>query len=165
MLQICRKGALDGKTGLFSWTPHYFTAGDYPDVVFTASDGNLASSGALTLHVQRVDRTPVFVPMAPQSGRENADLKFTGWPASDGDPVVFSALSAPPDRIQPNHRCVRLDPNLTRPSIHLAVRRDRCRGFKRLDVNVIITNIDRSPTITSSNHQVMRTARVQAQRC
>jgi YD repeat-containing protein len=152
--------SLDGKTGLLTWTPHYFTAGDYPGVVLTASDGNLSSSETVTLHVQHVDRAPEFVPMATQSGREGADITFKVIAAdSDQDPVVYSMLSALPAGAFFNRTTGVFDwtPNYDQEGQYVLKfgATDPNGSQATLAVTVTIANTDRPPTISASNHQVV----------
>ena len=152
--------SLNAKTGLFSWTPAYFTAGDYPGIVFTASDGNLSSQETVTLHVARVDRPPVIDPLAPQSGREGADMSFTliaGDP--DGDPVVYSALSALPAGSFFNRTTGLFDwtPNYGQAgqyTLHFGAT-DPGVNQATIAVSVNIADVIQPPTLTASNHQVV----------
>jgi VCBS repeat-containing protein len=151
---------LDAKSGLFTWTPNYFAAGDYAGIVFTASDGNKSSSETVTLHVQNVDRPPVFVPMATQTGRENADMSFTVLAGdSDQDPILFSMQSALPTGATFNRTTGVFDwtPTYSQGGQYtLRFGATDPYGLQStLDVNVVIANTDRAPVLIPSNHQVV----------
>ncbi len=60
----------DPAGGVLSWATNFIQAGDYPNVIFTASDGSLSASQAITIHVIRAGQKPTLLPVATQSGRE-----------------------------------------------------------------------------------------------
>ncbi len=88
---------LDPVSGVFSWSPGLFTAGSYPNIVFTASDGNLSASQTATVIVEHTSHAPVFIPMAPENGQEASAIQFTlAVTDIDNDPLTYQALTPLP---------------------------------------------------------------------
>ncbi len=152
--------SLNAATGKFTWTPNFFDAGDYPGIVFTVSDGNLSSSETVTLHVANANRAPLFVPMAPQAGRENAALQFTLLAGDvDQDPVIYAALGALPQGAIFNRQTgvFTWTPNFNEAGTYVlkfgAVDPSGEQGT--IDVTINIADTNRAPTLPLSNHQVV----------
>src|SRR5205807_988474 len=83
-------------TGVLRWTPSFLQQGSYPDIVLSVSDGNRASSEAIAVTVENVNRAPVIAPLPAQSGREGVQVQFTLAAGDvDGDPLVFRAANLP----------------------------------------------------------------------
>ena len=86
---------LNASTGAFSWTPSYTQANTY-NVTFTASDGTLSSSQAITITVTNVNRAPVLSAIGSKSVNEGATLTFTiSATDADGDTLTYSAGNLP----------------------------------------------------------------------
>lgn len=85
---------------VFTWTPDYSQAGNYPCVTFTVADSGTPMQQAtqvVTITVGNVNRAPVFTPLGTQQGLLDQALVF-GVQATDpdGDAVVLSASQLPP---------------------------------------------------------------------
>lgn len=79
----------------FSWTPSYDQAGSY-DVTFTASDGTLEDSEAITITVENVNRAPELATIGNKSVDENTLLSFTiSATDADDDSITYSATGLP----------------------------------------------------------------------
>ncbi|MDF1554168.1 MAG: PKD domain-containing protein [Deferrisomatales bacterium] len=88
-------GLPDGATfsgGAFTWVPDYTQAGTHT-VTFTASDGTLTASEAVTVTVGNVNRAPTLAAIAPQTVAEHAALIFA---VTASDPDVGDVLTLTP---------------------------------------------------------------------
>src|SRR5206468_894536 len=56
--------SLDPVSGLLTWTPTMFQAGQYGNIVLGATDGNLSSTETIAIVVTPVNQPPVLVPVA-----------------------------------------------------------------------------------------------------
>lgn len=65
----------NAQTGLFTWTPNYFTAGEY-DITFTATDGNAEARETVHLVVENANQAPVLLYMPRQNVNEGRTLGF-----------------------------------------------------------------------------------------
>ncbi|MER9397476.1 Ig-like domain-containing protein [Mesorhizobium sp. M0615] len=152
--------SFNAKTGLLSWTPNFFTAGDYLGITFTASDGNKASSETITLKVQNVNRAPELVPIFPQAGREAAEMAFTLLSGDvDQDPVVYSVLSPLPQGARFDRKTGKFTwtPGYSQAGDY-TIRfgaTDPSGALSTLDVQVAIADTNRTPVLKSSDHQVV----------
>ncbi len=82
-------------TGSFNFTPDYTQAGGY-QVLFIASDGELADSELVTITVTNTDRAPVLAAIGPKTVAEIANLHFNVTASDvDGDAVSFTAAPLP----------------------------------------------------------------------
>lgn len=83
----------DPATGIFSWTPDFSQAGNYPNVEFTVSDNGSPmelASELITLTVADVNRAPIFTPLGTQQVLEGQLLKFTVQASDpDGNALVY----------------------------------------------------------------------------
>jgi PKD repeat protein len=71
-------------SGHFSWTPGGGDAGSYP-MTFSASDGLLSDSEAITITVAAGNNPPVANPGGPYSGATGLPITFNGSGSSDPD--------------------------------------------------------------------------------
>jgi hypothetical protein len=74
----------DTNTGHFDWTPGAGDAGSYP-LTFSASDGLLSDSEAITISVTAGNNPPVANPGGPYQGATGQPLTFDGSGSSDPD--------------------------------------------------------------------------------
>jgi PKD repeat protein len=74
----------DTNTGHFDWTPGAADAGSYP-VTFSASDGLLEDSEAITITISAGNSPPVANPGGPYSGATGQPISFDGSGSSDPD--------------------------------------------------------------------------------
>lgn len=90
---------LDAATGLFVWTPGFDSAGEFKDIVFTATDNGIfpaTSSETITIAVNDVNRAPILEPIGNQAVEEGGILTFSmGASDPDGDTLAFSASNLP----------------------------------------------------------------------
>lgn len=80
-------------TGLFAWTPGYDQAGQYNNIVFTTSDGQLTDSEMITINVLNVNRSPETpnVPAGPQTGLIDVSYEYTTSTVDpDSDKVTYT---------------------------------------------------------------------------
>ena len=89
---------LDATSGLFSWTPTFEQAGQYP-VTFSISDGILTDNKPATITINHVNRPPVLADIPLQTVNENLPLSFV---ISGSDPdkedegkLVYSVTNLP----------------------------------------------------------------------
>lgn len=89
----------DPQTHVFSWTPSYSQAGNYPDVEFTVTDNGSPMELAMeliTITVGNVNRAPVFTPVGTQEVLENTALSFAVAATDpDSDAVILAATNTP----------------------------------------------------------------------
>ncbi|NJR16287.1 MAG: tandem-95 repeat protein [Calothrix sp. CSU_2_0] len=74
---------LDPTTGLFTWTPAYFQAGEF-EVPFSVSDGETITTQTTKIIVLNVNAAPVFEGL-------------TGWEAQEGESIRLRAFGFDPD--------------------------------------------------------------------
>lgn len=79
----------DTNTGHFSWTPGAADAGAHP-IVFSASDGLLSDSEAITITITAENNPPVSNPGGPYPGVTGQPLPFDGSGSSDPDGDALS---------------------------------------------------------------------------
>ncbi|MCF7811230.1 tandem-95 repeat protein, partial [bacterium] len=82
------------RTAAFNWTPTYDDAGEYTLLV-TASDGDIQIQSSITVTINQVNRTPVWIDI-PESveGDEAHELSFTVEASDpDGDNLTLDASS------------------------------------------------------------------------
>jgi len=86
----------DSETGVFSWTPSYYQAGEYT-VVFTASDGtDPVSFEIITITVFNVNGPAVLNHIGDKAVNEGELLTFTVTASDpDGDPMTMWATCLP----------------------------------------------------------------------
>lgn len=83
-------------TGIFNWTPASNTAGFYPGVIFTVSDGELAASRQINITVIQNSTTPVLGNINPVNIDAGQNLTFTiSATDADGNSLTFSASNLP----------------------------------------------------------------------
>ena len=145
------------QTGLLSWKPGIFTAGDYPEVRFSVSDGMAESAETVRISVQNTNQAPVLVSLFPQSGREGAQVQFQLTVGDvDGDPVVFSALNPLPDgsRFDARTGIFKWTPGYGQAGDYSFSfqARDPSGATSQASVSLAIANVNRAPVLTVSNH-------------
>ena len=150
----------DARLGILRWTPDYFAAGDHPDIIFTASDGNAAVSETIVLHVLNVNRAPQLVPMATQTGREAAPMVFNLLGGDiDQDAVQYTALSPLPSGANFNRQTgeFRWTPGHDQAGAYL-IRFgviDPSGASSDITVGISIADTNRVPTLADSRYQVL----------
>ena len=82
-------------TRTFSWTPTFGQAGSY-QITFSASDGLLSASEAVTITVRNVNRAPVLTAIGNKSVNEAATLSFTVSATDPDGDVLTNSTSALP---------------------------------------------------------------------
>jgi len=88
--------SFDPSTKTFTWTPGFGTAGNYPNILFTVSDGTDQDSESITITVGDVNRLPVLQPVGNKQVDEGAILTFTiSANDPDNDPLIYSASNLP----------------------------------------------------------------------
>jgi hypothetical protein len=91
--------SFDPATQVFTWTPDYGQAGNYPNVLFTVTDnGTPPQSGyeSITITVGDVNRPPVLNPIGSKTVDEGAMLQFTVTGSDpDGNNLAYSASNLP----------------------------------------------------------------------
>ena len=71
--------------------------GKYDGIVLSASDGSRRRRRRSPITVTPVNEPPQFVPLLPQSGREDTPLQFTvSADDPNGDPLTFAVSSGLP---------------------------------------------------------------------
>ncbi len=149
----------DPLLGTLRWTPNLFQATRYPGIVFTATDGNRASSETIAIDVTKTNQAPVLTPLFPQSGREGTELQFAlaaGDP--DGDALSFSVLSGLPTGARFDFASGQFQwtPSFDQAGGH-TVRfsvQDAGGLTSATDVFLNIVNVDRPPSLHVSSHAV-----------
>ncbi len=90
-----RGAQFDPLSHVFSWTPDYNQADNYP-VTFKVSDGDLSDSKDITITVNNVNRAPVLDPIGDKSVNEGNLLSFTLTASDpDGDHLTYSFSHEP----------------------------------------------------------------------
>jgi PKD repeat protein len=81
----------DTNSGHFDWTPGGADAGSYP-VSFSASDGLLSDSEAITITISAGNAPPVSNPGGPYNGATGQPISFDGSGSSDpdGDALTYA---------------------------------------------------------------------------
>jgi hypothetical protein len=86
---------LNSATGAFSWSPAYDQSGNFA-VTFTASDGSLKNSTAVSITSVAKNYAPAFVSIPPKTIAAGSNLKFAvnaiDW---NHDTLVYSASGLP----------------------------------------------------------------------
>ena len=145
--------------GVLNWTPNIFQRGVYSNVTVTASDGSASASRAFTINVSKTNQTPIFIPTANQSGRENAPVKFTLTANDfDGDGLTFSSLSALPTGAQLNAATgeFKWTPKFDQQGLyvlHFAVSDGVAMATQ--DVALEIVDVNRPPTLQAGSRSVL----------
>lgn len=89
----------DSQTHMFSWTPTFDQAGNYPNVEFTVTDDGspmMLAFEDITITVGHVNRAPIFTPVGSQQVLEHNTLTFTVAATDpDGDAITLSAMGMP----------------------------------------------------------------------
>jgi len=88
--------SLNSATGQFTWTPDYHQAGTY-DVGFSASDGSLSDSGAISIEVSDVvlNQPPVAHSQQQDTNEDTpAAITLTGSDP-DGDALTYILVTSP----------------------------------------------------------------------
>ncbi|UCE66773.1 MAG: hypothetical protein JSU85_01825, partial [Candidatus Zixiibacteriota bacterium] len=140
--------------GLFTFNPDYAQADDY-QVLFIASDGNLADSQYVDITVTNVNRTPVLdLISSPQSVNENETLYLRVTASDpDGNIPLLSAFNIPinssfVDSANGAGGFV-FTPDYTQAAIYQVsfVASDGALADSQM-VNVIVANVNAPPVIT-----------------
>jgi YD repeat-containing protein len=159
---------LDAASGLLTFTPDYFQAGSYGDILITASDGNASVSERIVIDVANSNRAPLLKGIAPLGGQETRLLQFRLEAADqDGDVVLYSLLGYTRDGVaQPGTRPagVLFDERSGRfewlpgheqsgDYVFRFAARDLLGGSDTLDVAVRIADVNRAPVLALNNRQ------------
>jgi YD repeat-containing protein len=149
---------LDSVTGVFTYTPDLFAAGDYA-VTFTVSDGLASSSESIEIHVENLNQPPVIVPLPIQSARENAPLQFTLSAGDiDGDPLAFFVVGGLPAGASFNigTGAFHWTPGFDQAGVYGVTFgvRDPQGLVDQTTVQIRVDNVNRPPTLDVHSHQV-----------
>jgi len=68
---------LDSATGRLRWQTNYFSAGTYPGITLTVSDGAASSTETIAITVTQTDQAPRFSIQPPVQTQESQLLQFT----------------------------------------------------------------------------------------
>ena len=156
----------DPADGILTWTPNYFQAGDYSNVVFGASDGNLTSYQTITIQVTKTNRPPIFIPIGNYSGREGGLLQFT-LAATDpnGNLVTYAPVMSLPANAQLDAQTGQFTwtPDYTQAGNYsLTFSATDPSGLQATEtVQIAIAKVYRPPTIEVSNQSVLVGATLQ----
>ncbi len=89
----------DPQTGIFSWSPTYSQAGNYPNVLFTVTDNGypaMSASESITISVGNVNRPPQLDAIGNKTIDENNMLQFTVTASDpDNDALTYAASNLP----------------------------------------------------------------------
>ncbi|MAE66325.1 MAG: hypothetical protein CMJ18_18805, partial [Phycisphaeraceae bacterium] len=151
--------ALDPQTGVLTWTPGLFEAGEYAGIVLAATDGQAVSVETLTLTVLNLDQAPVIVPLPLQSGREGTPLAFTIAAGDiDGGALSYGAPDGLPDGVRLDAETGQFNwtPGFEQSGTHvIRIRVADTTGLAdESDVTIRVDNVNRAPTIDASNRAV-----------
>jgi YD repeat-containing protein len=151
--------SLDIHTGLLTWIPGFNQTGSYA-VTFIASDGDLSSSQAATLTVQRTPRAPVFVPVNDQTTRAGTELDTTIVAADpDGQQVKLSVVGNLPNGalLVPATGLFQWTPDFGQAGDYLiklrAANPDGLTATTSFTVHV--AQVDRPPLMSTSDHNFL----------
>jgi hypothetical protein len=93
------EATFDASTGTFMWEPDYGQAGNYFDVIFTATDNGippLSDSEKISINVTRANSTPILASIGNKSINEGELLLFSiSATDPDGDGVVYTVSNLP----------------------------------------------------------------------
>lgn len=84
-------------TGNFSWITDFNDVGNYDNVTFTASDGDLSDLESITISIGDVNRPPVLSSIGDKNVFENQALNFivTATDPDNGDVLTLSSSTLP----------------------------------------------------------------------
>jgi PKD repeat protein len=87
---------IDQHTGLFSWSPGFYSAGSYP-VTFMASDGDdMSNEIIVTILVNDINRSPEIITSAIPDGRIDQEYRFLIQANDpDGDELLYTITQSP----------------------------------------------------------------------
>ena len=147
-------------TGLLRWTPNFFQSGTFSGIALTVSDGNKSQTEIIAITVANTNRAPSVIPMIPQSGREDAILKFTIAAADvDNDSMSLSTLTPLPEGAHFDGKTGEFEwkPNFNQAGTYtFTIQASDPNGATgTTDVVVRIDNVNRPPLINLGNHQVL----------
>ena len=145
--------------GHLRWQTNYLSAGTYPGIKLTASDGAASSSETIGITVTQTDQAPLFSTLPPLFTSEQHQIQFT-LTATDPD--------ATPSSTRLQRRCRRAPIRRLERALHLdAELRPGGRLHPRLHGNgserpgrtrarcTYGHNVNRVPTLSFTNHQVV----------
>ena len=148
--------ALDPQTGVFTWTPALNQSGSY-EMSLWATDGNVSSRETIAIAVANSNQLPSFVPMIPQLGRENTELRFTVVAADpDADPLALSVLAGLPQGalFVPIRGEFVWTPSFDQAGEHVVTfaAQDPSGVPVTMAVPIRVANVDRPPVLDESDH-------------
>jgi len=89
--------SFNAETGVFSWTPGSGSSGNYPNILFTVSDGTDQVSEPITITVGDVNRPPVLAPLGNKKVKEGEIVTFSlSATDPDNDKLTYSVSSILP---------------------------------------------------------------------
>jgi hypothetical protein len=154
------KGAtLDPETGVFAWTLALNQSGEH-EVKLLVTDGNASNSETIAIDVANSNQLPGFIPMVPQLGREGTEIRFTvvaGDP--DAEAVALSVVDGLPEGavFVPARGEFVWTPGFDQAGEHVVTfaAQDPSGVPVTMDVPIRITNVNRPPVITESDHSFL----------
>ena len=88
---------LDPVSGRLRWQTNYLSAGTYPGIKLTASDGAASSTETIGITVTQTDQAPIFSTLPPLFTSEQHQLQFTLTATDpDGDAVIYAPATPLP---------------------------------------------------------------------
>ncbi|MHC4994060.1 MAG: putative Ig domain-containing protein, partial [Planctomycetota bacterium] len=151
--------AFDAATGLFTWEPNIFSAGDYGPIIFAASDGLGSSFETIAITVHNTNQAPQLTPLPVQSSREDTPLQFTVVAGDvDGGLLTFNVITGLPDGASFDPATGQFNWTAGFEQAGEYVIRfgvsDPDGLTDELDVTVRIDNVNRAPTLEVENHKI-----------
>ncbi|MBY0457043.1 MAG: putative Ig domain-containing protein, partial [Gemmataceae bacterium] len=143
---------LDPATGMLTWTPSFFQAGEYPGVTVRATDGDLTAARPFTVRVTNTNQAPVLAPFPNQRAREGTELQFVLQAGDiDGDTLTYSATSLPAGAtFDPQTRQFRWTPGFEQAGQYTASFRVSDGALTdEIEVPILVDNVNRAPALVA----------------
>ncbi len=146
--------------GVLTLATNLFEAGDYPNIMFSASDGFLTSTQSITIHVTKTNHAPTLLPVATQAGREGALVQFTLLATDpDGGDQTYAAVTSLPAGAALNAQTgiFTWTPSYTQSGNYAITFSATDPGglSSTTTVSLQIANVDRAPTLAVSDQTVL----------
>jgi parallel beta-helix repeat protein len=138
-------------TQTFIWTPTHEQAGEYKNIHFEVSDGDLKSSEDITITVNNVNRPPILSPIGNKTIKEAQLLQFTITAEDpDKDRLTYKATNLPKGASF-NNQVFKWLPNYEQAGIykiHFEVSDGKLIDSE--DIVVRVKDVNRNPVIKAS---------------